>query len=527
MSATQEQFNTNRSNVAKLADGLRIAVVATTINPNGGVFDSATAGENLGAVLAGGNHIFSGMDDDHAKEVAAIFATAVHNHVLDNGCEPSEEILASAAQSIANILGADENIFDSSLSTTAGIPYRNHMIALTLPVMLNMVTADDVMMIPAGFDKSEIFRVRRIAGSTFGDLTKGEEIDEFFNGQYTSMDQFKIAGVADGTETVFTVDYKNPLVKGRTMAYIDGEMVVSTVETASDREIKSFGSGNVTLDVDHNTGIISLTLSAADLVANGLEIEFKSDIKIEGNEGVIPLIEHDIISNIVRPHESAIASSTSIISRLSMQREFGLNQNNMNIAAAANILAADKDRRNLFLMYKAARRKFVWGTKAPASGSDSTQEHTHTLAAMLQKINTAMIKANKKSGIKSIYVGPDGLSLLGYLPKGDMAYVAGYHEIPQPHVVGILFGRYKVKYSPTIENSEMLLVAKGNDYGDAGIVNGDAIPAISMKHAIGFGKLSDQNTMYEMSIRDIHPHNGNAFFALLKLDPNTSGEQAA
>lgn len=523
MTATQEQFNTQRRATTALANGLREAIVTPITNGDGSILDNASAGQNI---TAGIDNTFLSEFGDSAPSLAIVMANSVRNSILDSGVVPSDELLASAAQAMQNIMSKSDNILDSaSLSTTAGIPYRNQMIALTLPSMLNMITADDVMMIPASFDKNEIFRVERQAGTTFGDLEQGDIIDEFFSGQYGSMDQFKNAGLTDGSKTVFAVDYAQPLANARTMAYIDGILVIDNQDTGSATVAKPHKGGTLTLATNYSTGAVTLTLSGAALEVSGLKVEIKADIKIENNETVIPTIEHTIHSHIIRTHEGALASSTSIQARLQMQREFGLNQDNMNIAAATNILAADKDRRNLFMMNRAARRGYIWGIQAPASGGDSTKDHAANLGAFLNEISTDMMSRNKKSGIKTVYVGKGALAYLGYLPEGQLKYVAGYHEIPQPHVVGMLFGRFRVKYSPMIEGMEMLLVAKGSDYGDAGIVNGDAIPAIAMKHTVAYKSLRNENTLYEVAVRDIHPHNGTEYFARLTLDPSTSGKQ--
>ena len=94
-----------------------------------------------------------------------------------------------------------QNIFEAATITTEGILLRDRMVALVLPIMLNSITSRMCTHIPGTFNQSEIFRVRRIAGSTFGNLTSGVVISFDFNGQYSSMDQRHLAGSGDGTVT--------------------------------------------------------------------------------------------------------------------------------------------------------------------------------------------------------------------------------------------------------------------------------------------------------------------------------------
>ncbi len=520
---SQEEYNARKKKIAELAGTISETVLDSQQNDDGTLItDSAEVEGNISKAVSHG--IFSQMGEN-GEHAARIGANAIRNYVLDNGTEPPQELLASVANSIANVMDTNNPILDSTLNSTDGIPFRDHMISLQLPQTLNQITGDDVTYIPAGFDKSEIFRVERVAGSTFGDLNAGDVIDEFFSGQYSTMDQIKLAGTTDGSAVSFVASFGNKIKPHRTMVYIDGELLVHDLDGGQGDVIRPHGGGNITLSQNFVSGDITVTLSGAGIVASGLKVEVKADILVENNEEIIPLVDHQVTSYIVRPHEAVLASSTTIQARMQLQRELGLNQDTMNIAAAANIMAAEKDRRNIYLMRKFARDQWTWGLKPPVSGADSTVEHMRTLRSFLAKVSSEQIKNNKKAGGKSLYVGRAIKNFLEILPAGEFTMVANYVEIAQPHVVGRLFGRYTVKFAPQMGEMEMMMVAKGTDHGDSGLIVGDAIPAIAMKHVVAYKNLRNENTLYELAVRDMHPYKGRDFVSLITFNLTTTGEQ--
>lgn len=100
-------------------------------------------------------------------------------------------------------------------------------------MLLNSITPNMVTLIPGQFNQSEFFRIKRIAGSKFGDLQKGDIIDYTYNGQYAVMDQMFKAGDGDGTTTKFSFDSKTafgtvyPLKRKRIMVLHDHNVVAS------------------------------------------------------------------------------------------------------------------------------------------------------------------------------------------------------------------------------------------------------------------------------------------------------------
>ncbi len=147
--------------------------------------------------------------------VLGIGSRAIRAYIDTYKRMPSDEILASVHQAVENTLKLSEagkgmgGIFESigkDMSTTDGIIMRNRMLSICLPVTLFAITSQMVTLIPGQFNKSEIFRVHRVAGSTFGDLKKGDKIDQFYNGRYAVMDQMSAAIPADGAKKDFAFD---------------------------------------------------------------------------------------------------------------------------------------------------------------------------------------------------------------------------------------------------------------------------------------------------------------------------------
>ena len=160
------------------------------------------------------NSVFESLGDD-APMILGVGSRAIRAYIDTYKRMPSDEILASVHQAVENTLKLPEigkdagGIFESigkEMSTTDGIIMRNRMLSICLPVALFAITSQMVTLIPGQFNKSEIFRVHRVAGSTFGDLKKGDRIDQFYNGRYAVMDQMSGAIAADGAKKDFTFD---------------------------------------------------------------------------------------------------------------------------------------------------------------------------------------------------------------------------------------------------------------------------------------------------------------------------------
>ena len=527
MADNTTSYNKQVAEISERAALFKKAVVDSQTEGRNGQFITDSAARNAQLRETVKDTIFDSAGES-GPMLLATAANAVRAYTEQRGHLPSAEVMAACYMTIDNMLTGSHPVLDSvtggsSMSNRDGIILRNHQVALVTPTMLMSITADMVTHIPANFDQSEIFRIHRRAGSDFGDLKRGDIIDVDFMGQYSSMDQRHSLGTGDDSQTQF--EFALQAITGRQMPirkelvciYHDRNMV------AQDHGGKgslsgSFVDGNgdsVTVNgtVNYEQGTAVVVFSKAP--ATGIELDIAVDISIERDPSLIPVIEHEMESWVVRPHESALGMNASIQSAFSAQREFNIDLNAMQIGTARNFLAGEKDRRRLNDMYHFARDNFTWQYSIPAGVKFS--DHYEAIRETLLNISQHIMKNTRKSGLVGLVAGPRASALLQSIGAPHFVQASGYRHIPQPHYVGKIFG-YDLKEDPSKSDWEILCYGKGREHGDSGYLAADAISAINYPHPIT-GSLRHSNTLYELAYRDLHPYNGRAYFTTLTLVP--------
>lgn len=490
--------------------------------------------------------LFEGLGE-HAGGVATAWGTAIHEYVEAHGHMPSDEMLASAASSLRNITelsgpAGNNKLLESvkkSIETTEGQEFRARQAGLILPVLLMASTSDAATFIPAGANETEIFRIRRVAGSTFGDYQRGDEIGEFSHGQYTQMDQlyaFPEDQQPDGTKKSFTYDssaagpkIKVPFYKGSIKVMVDRRECV----TEAQQEGKLFGIAKrdgkeytCNGTVDYRNGTVAVTTDTA--LPAGARLHLAYDVDIEAQPELIPTITHTISSVTLRPHQAVIAAEHTIQAYWMLNREFALDLKSMQMSQMRNLLAYDKDIKNLRKMTFAASHRDTFDLTIP--DGLAFREHWEMLARTLSDISSRFLIDTKVSGLVGLYCGTKAASVLKALGSPNFVPVANYRQVPRVHYVGTLFGLYKVfevpveieavKGDPSTKLGmwDCLCYARGESHTDAGIVNGDAVSATMFNHTTS-KELKDRSTLWELAYCDIHPDNGPAFFSILSLLP--------
>lgn len=525
--AYQAQVAQINSGASRLAS----AVIAPQMSGGEIITDSAARDESIRQAVAAGT-VFDGAGESAAM-ITGTAANAIRQYREVYGEMPSAELMASMNATVENMLDSNSPnehvrraVLDSAdgnggMSSTEGILQRNRQVALVIPVQLMMITNDMVTHIPANYDKAEIFRINRVAGSTFGDLTEGDVIDTDFSGQYSSMDQRILIGSGDGTEVDF--DLSMLTVKGKAMPFVKNKVRILVDRTPCGEDDGRGGIHGRFTDADgtmvtmtgtvnYATGIVAVRFSKAPKA--GIEIHVIADISIEKDPSLIPTVDHEMLSYTLFPHEAALASSNSIQSQFAGRREFNIDIHGMQLGTARNLLAAEKDRKRLNDMYFYAKGEKTFSVKVPSGLS--FRQHYESVQVVLLAISTELMNRTKRSGLVGMVAGTEASRILKSVGSPHMVYAPNYRQLPQPHYVGTVFG-YKLKEDPQMANPwKVLCYAKGREHGDAGYVAGDAISAINYAHSVGRG-LKHENTLYELAYRDLHPHNGRDWFMWLEF----------
>lgn len=514
----KQRYTEMQADTARRAKEMAAAVIEPQFDGGAIIADNSARKANLEAAVAGSIFEAAGKA---APMILGASANAVRSFIHQRGRAPSSEVLANAHMALQNLFeaaaGSERSgaVFESasSMNTTEGIILRDHMAALVMPVMLQTITADMVTTCPANYDRSEIFKVIRVAGSTFGDFTKGDRIDDTFNGQYGTMDHRVLAGVGDGSKTKFSLAVGMPLKRsggqhgGYVRAYLDREEV-----GADNGKGQIFGQGLATSGVNYETGDIEVNFTTAPPV--GIEVHIAYDVNIEKAPHLIPTIEHEIQSWTIVPHEAAIRGEVSLQALFSARREYNIDLTSMTLSAMRNTLAADKDRKRLNDMWFFAKGVTEWSMQL--TGSQYYHEHYETVRETLLQISTALLTANRRSGLVGLVAGKSACNLFRSLKEPHFRVAPGYREIPQPHYVGKLFGMWDLYCDPQAEEWDALCYARGSNHGEAGYVAADAITAVPLKHPVGTD-LQYRDTLWELAYRELHPDNGRAWFTKLRI----------
>lgn len=468
-----------------------------------------------------------------APMIYGTHARAYLEYVDRHKQHPSDELLGSAHQAIENVMGLFSGkiqgggIFESAdlkgeLSTTDGIIMRDRMVSLILPVMLTSVTPNMVTLIPGQFNQSEFFRVKRVAGSTFGDLTAGDEINYTYNGRYAVMDQIFAAGNGDGSKTAFSFDSNAvfskvyPLKKRRVKIFHDHDIVATDTESGAIGGTFMANGTPVVVSgsVNYQTGIVQVTFSVPP--AAGVPVHIGYDVNIEKDATLIPIIDHQMDSRTLFPHESAIAGNSTLQALWGMRREFSMDIENLTMQGMRNLLTADKDRKILRDLFFYAKGVTEWAFEGPETLT--LKEHYETLNSTLLGIDTLLMRRTGISGLVGIVGGTEVVNIFRYLPAPYFVPASGYRFVAQPHYVGRVFGQWDLYCDPAADAHTALCFARGNEHGQTAYVTGDAVPALTFRHPM-LGDLVSKSTMWDLTYRDLQPFDGRNYLTTLRMVP--------
>lgn len=460
--------------------------------------------------------------------IAAVHSRALQGYERIHGHLPSDDLLASAHKAVENALllatgkaTLGGGVYESAdMSTTEGIMLRDRLISLVLPVLLQTITANMVTFIPGEFNQSEFFRVFRVAGSTFGTKQKGDIIKFNYDGLYSVMDQRVELGVGDGSTKKFSFDSKSihgkvyPFKPKRTRIWANHKVVAE--DNGNGAMVGTYVNGDSTVvvsgTVDYATGQVEVEFTTAPAAQTPLHVGF--DVNIENAPELIPRIDHQMFSHVLYPHESAIAGNATIQAIWTLRRELGQDIDNLTMQGLRNLLAADKDKKNLHDMLFHAQDSVEWCYVG--SPELTLHQHYESLNAALLEVDSKLMVGNGVSGLVGIVAGVQATNVFRYLRDPLFVAAPGYRSLAQPHYVGRVFGQWDLYCNPYMEGWQALCFAKGPDHGQTAYVAGDAVPAQTFRHPV-MGDLTQRATMWDLAYRDMQPFDGEKYLCKLNF----------
>ena len=483
------------------------------------------------------NHtIFEGLGKS-AGFALGCASNAIRAYCDKYGESPPDEVLAAAYLAAENLIGAKfdgkrlvlpgDMVMESAqdMSPSEGLIIKANSVAMIMPYLLTQITAQMTNFIPGDFNESEIFKVWRVAGSTFNGLNEGDRINADYDGEYGCMDQRVLIGTGDGTKTGSSNEFD---LNMNTKFGKDMPVKKKSVRIYHDRNLiaEDNGSGALagTLDVGGSpltvtgtvtygpNGVVHPVFSSAP--ANGIEIHIGFDVDIETNPDLIPSIKHEMDSRVLRPHESAMSGFHTLQALMLAKREFGLNQSDMIINAMRNTIAADKDRKVLHDLRFFLKGERTWSYTIPTA--QYFKEHYETLRKALLEISSVLMQRTLVAGLTGIVADTSTSVLCQALGAPHFVYAPNYRQSAQPHFVGTLFGRFKLFEDPAAPEWESICYAKGRGVGESGYLQGVAIPPIPFNHAV-LPELRHRFTLWGLDYRDLNPFSGRDHFIKLRL----------
>ncbi|EPZ6046441.1 capsid protein [Enterobacter hormaechei] len=496
--------------------------------------------------------MFEGVDPDAALQIAGGWAMAMHQYKQEHGRYPAVDVLANCHVALENLMtecakdkhsGTGKAMFESaaeSMRSSDGVMRIAQFAALILPAALGAATSDACTFIPCERDESDIYELINIAGTNFGTFKPGDELNMQSAGVYSQMKRlYQLAAKGDGVTKVFKFDIKDfegqncPIRAGYNKLLINRKP--SKVDDG-DGNLYFNGSdskGNLfaaTAKVAYDTGVIDITFT--DAPAEDTELAVQVEINIERAPNLIPVINQAMRNYKVKPSQYVVASEHTIMSASDASREFGINMAATQFSAMRQWLSHEQDvmRLRTLVFHTVYGREF----DAALPEAQSYESWVSLMRHVVNALSQDMANRTLASGIRGGFAGGDAANFLRSLPPQHFQLAPGYVQSPYIQYIGTLFGSIRIYEVPTpvceqfqkqgydLGLDDIYFYGRGNDIGKAGLIAGDAVAAIPYVHETN-PSLVNRTTLWGSAINDVHPRNGENYFARLRLTHSKEG----
>lgn len=532
------------------------SVMAMTVDPTTDaagnmIADNAVMMENLDKAVQK-VPMFEGVPPEAARQIAGGWAMSLHEYKRQNGHYPASDVLANAHRALERLMtecasntheGSGKAMFESvaeSMRTSDGVMKVAQYAALILPASLGAATSDACTFVPCERDESHIYELLNVAGTKFGSFQQGDELDMQSAGVYSQMKRlYTLTEKGDNSKTTFTFDIKKfegqacPIRQGYNKLLINRKP--SKVDDGdgnlyfNDRDTKG-NAFSATAKVTYDTGVIEITFT--DAPAEGTEIAVQVEINVERNPGLIPVINQAMRKYTVRPSQYVIASEHTVMAASDLSREHGLELAALQFSAMRNWISHETDimRLRTLVFHTVYGREFDVAMPEAQSYESWVGLLRHAVNALSQD----MANRTKTTGIRGGFAGADAANFLRSLPPQHFQIAPGYVQSPYVQYIGTLFGSIRIYEvpQPVCEQfkqqgyefglDDIFFYGRGEGIGKAGLIAGDAVPAIPYVHETN-PSLVNRTTLWGTAINEVHPRNGENYFARLRLTRSKEG----
>ncbi|MEG5932555.1 capsid protein [Enterobacter hormaechei] len=559
---------------AALAGEVMAFAAHAQFNADGFIKDDVARAESI-ISAAKQSPLFEGAADEFIAYVAPAWAQSVAEYANTHGKYPSEELLADAYNSCHRLLletapgkthhGFTAAMFEAvanpavpsgTMSDSQGVMRLALFAALILPVALGATTADAVTFVPCERDESDIYKVTQVAASKFGDYAIGQELDMQSAGVYAHFHRHGVFGSKtgstkpDGTLTDFTLTTaqletgpgKDIPVRAGRVRFLVNRMQARNYDDGSGVGIFNIKDAKgdtytANYEIDYLKGIFKVTdtkINGVNTVAPwpaDVEIAVTFELDVEALPEIIPLVNQKMEKWTVKPSQYALASTYTVQALFDAQREFGLDLSSQLFNGARNWLSHETDMKRLREM----AFHTCYGGKIHISydHARSLDAYLMHLKQQLSRISTEMVQRTKASGIRGGFAGQSIANFFKSLPSSVWTAAPGYQESPYVQFCGTLFGYIRIYEVPArvsealtkeypLGEDQVLFYGRGDNIGDAGLIAGDAVPAIPFVHPTNY-ELVNRTTLWGSAINIVHPDHGEDYFYLATFNGDKTG----
>lgn len=553
-----EKYFARKSQIDQVSGLVTAALVNSQIDGKGFI---ANANDRVEAITdaAMGSPLFEGIADNREAVtfIASAWGSSLQDFCNTYGHMPRADLLASTGESLMALTnapeGASKSMFESvggkaNFSTSEGIDIRAKTAALIMPVALAATTNDAATFVQGGRDEVECFELFRVSNTSFGDIAKGEVLDEFFYQQFSGMKQSyalptkpdatkeryvvyiynEAAPAEDTTALISVLANQNPkgcsFVPKSLVLRVNGKAVASSLDNGDlfgqfDLGAESYSVMPDKATHDATKGRIGFKVSPALPANASMIIQYDVDVETGNANGAFPEINHTMGSFKLKPHQSILSAQHTIQSYWGMSREYGLDLRSMQTATMRNVMAYEKDIRNLRDMIVASSANPTLTIPLKVADGAYFKEKYEELHEHLLQLSNIMMVLTKVSGLVGLYAGINASTVFKALGAPFFVPAPNYRQVPRVHFCGMLFGKWKVFECPVdldyagqkLGANDAIGYARGDDFAQAGLIVGDAVSPTMYKHSTD-SRMFNRDTLWELSYGDISPRGGENFF---------------
>ncbi|HHQ6598055.1 TPA: Ig-like domain-containing protein [Serratia fonticola] len=494
--------------------------------------------------------MFEGVAEGAVRQIATAWAAGVSDYRRSHGCNPPADLLANAHKACENLIlesapdhkrsGDGAAMLESASSdmrTSEGVMRQAIFMAMILPAALGAATSDMCTFMPVSRDESDFYEVYNVAGSKMGSFQRGDQMDHLSAGIFSQMGRIfmlKDQDSVDGTAKEFTIAIKEfegrdmPVRRGRVRVIVNRRM--GKYFDDSDGNInfnEKDAKGNsftVTGNIDYTKGIVVLKFDVAPPA--GTHIAMQAELDVESDPDLIPVINQAMRKWTMKPSQYILAAEHTVQAMMDLQREFGLSLASMQFTSLTQWCSHEQDMKRLRKLAFHTVHNYTYDTAMPQS--QQWEQWCLLFRGKVTSISTDMRDRTKKYGIRGGFAGGDAAGYIKSLPLSMFQPAPNYVQTSYVHFIGMLFGTIRIYEVPKpiclqfdkegypFSINDILFYSRGENLSEAGIVAGDAVPAIPFTHPTTTA-LVNRQTLWGSAINEIHPRNGEDYFARLTL----------